>query len=364
MIGVPSGNAWLPTFAPDMKASLLLAAPLLLIACAAPEARETAPPADSAGEVNVYSHRHYDSDKILFARFTEVTGIKVNLLSAGDDDLLARVEAEGANTPGDVLITADAGRLGAAKQRGLFKNVTSAVLSANIPADRRDPDGAWFGFSMRARVFAYNKEKVKPEQLKSYADLTKPEFKGRVLARTSEHVYNQSLVASFIAHDGQAAAQQWCSGVVKNFARDPKGSDTDQMLAIAEGIGDVAIVNSYYAGKLLSSDEPAKADARRLIAVAFPNNGGHGTHVNVSGGGVIKHAKNEANAIKLLEFLSSDEAQRVFAENNMEFPVKPGVPAAAILQGFGTFKADPLDLSLLSINNAEAVKTLSTAGWR
>jgi iron(III) transport system substrate-binding protein len=338
--------------------------PFLLLACQAPEARETKPPQEGSAEVNVYSHRHYESDKQLFAEFTKRTGIRVNLLSAGDDDLLSRIEAEGANTPGDVLITSDAGRLGLAKQRGLFKNISSPVLDANIPKSRRDPDGAWFGFSMRARVFAYNKEKVKPEALRNYDDITAPAFKGRVLARTSEHVYNQSLVASMIAHDGQARAQQWAEGVVKNFARDPKGSDTDQLLAIGEGIGDVAIVNSYYVGKLLGSDEPAKQKAKGVIAVAFPDDHGHGTHFNVSGGGVIKYAKHEANAIKLLEFLSGEEAQRAFAEGNMEFPVKPGIPPAAILQGLGAYVADTLDLSLLGTYNPEAVKTLSAAGWR
>ncbi len=342
----------------------LLSIPVLVMACSAPEPRETNKPSADAGEVNVYSHRHYDSDKQLYARFTEQTGIRVNLLNAGGDDLMARIEAEGVNTPGDVLITADAGRLGSAKQRGLLQPVQSEVLTHNIPAGRRDPDNAWFGLSMRARVFAYNKEKVRPEQLTTYAAITAPAFKGRVLARTSEHVYNQSLVASFIAHDGAGAARTWCEGVVRNFARDPKGSDTDQLLAIAEGIGDVAIVNSYYVGKLLTSDEPAKASARKVIAVAFPDNNGHGTHFNVSGGGVIKHAKNVGNAVKLLEFLSSDEAQRVFAENNMEFPVKADVPAAQVLQDLGGYTADPLDLSLLSTHNAEAVKVLSVAGWR
>lgn len=335
----------------------------LLAACGAPEARDTKPPTD-LGEVNVYSHRHYESDKQLYDAFTRETGIRVNLLNAGGDDLLSRIEAEGANTPGDVLITADAGRLGLAKQRGLLQSVGSEALNANIPAHRRDPDSTWFGFSMRARVFAFHKHKVKPEELKNYDDITKPEFHGRVLARTSEHVYNQSLVASMIAHDGIPSATEWCKGVVKNFARDPKGSDTDQLLAIAEGIGDVAIVNSYYVGKLLNSDDPSRQKAKEVIALVFPDNKGHGTHFNVSGGGVIKHAKNTANAIKLLEFLSRESSQSVFAETNMEFPVSPKVPAAATLQAFGSYTADSLDLAQLALRNADAVKALSAAGWR
>jgi len=346
-----------------MRPRVPLFAAALFTACAAPSEPAPGTPA-GPGEVNVYSHRHYDSDKQLFARFTELTGIRVNLLSAGDDDLMSRIEAEGPNTPGDVLITADAGRLGLAKSRGLFQPVESAVLEANIPGSRRDPEGHWFGFSMRARVFAYNKHNVDPATLTTYADITRPEFRGRVLARSGDHVYNQSLIASMIAHDGAEQAQAWAAGVVKNFARAPKGGDTDQLLAIAEGIGDVAIVNSYYVGKLLASDAPDRQKARGTIALVFPVNGPHGTHFNVSGGGVLKHARNRDNAIRLLEFLSSDEAQRAFAEGNMEFPVKPGIPASPILEAFGAFTADTLNLSLLGRHNAEAVKVLHNAGWR
>ncbi|MCC7503154.1 MAG: extracellular solute-binding protein, partial [Flavobacteriales bacterium] len=290
-------------------------------------------------------------------------------------------EAEGQNSPADIIITADAGRLGLARQRGYLKPVKSTILEAAIPAHLRDPEGHWFGFTMRARVFAYDKNKVKPEELRTYADLTKPRFKGKVLVRPADNVYNQSLVAAMVAHDGPEKAQAWCAGVVANMARDPKGSDTDQLLAIGEGQGEVAIVNSYYIGKLLTSTDPARQKAREAITVVMPtlkgipyydlgdlsmtpHLDGIGTHVNISGGGVAKHAKHEAEAIKLLEFLVSDEAQRLFAEGNMEFPVKAGIPAAQVLQGFGAFTPDTLDLSELGRNNAAAVKVLEAAGWK
>lgn len=348
------------------------ALPLLLAACAAPQTKDEK-------VVNVYTHRHYDTDKLLFAEFEQKTGIKVNVVMAEDDELLSRLEAEGANTPADVIITADAGRLGLAKQRGFLKPINDSVLEANVPAHLRDPGGNWFGFTMRARVLAYDKNTVKPEELRTYNDLLSPRFKGQILVRPSENVYNQSLVAAMIAHWGADSTQKWCEGVVANMAREPKGSDTDQLLAIGEGLGSVAIVNSYYIGKLMKSDDPARQKAKNAIAVALPmfypawtealdgsslTFDGIGTHVNISGGGVAAHAKHEANAIELLRFLSSDASQAAFADGNMEYPVKPGIPASAVLQGFGKLTPDTLDLSMLGRYNADAVKVLTAAGWR
>jgi iron(III) transport system substrate-binding protein len=331
---------------------------LLVTACSTPHSDE------QEKVVNVYTHRHYDTDKVLFDRFTKETGIRVNVVMADDDELLSRLEAEGANSPADVIITADAGRLGLAAQRGFLKPERDSLMESNVPAHLRDPDGRWFGFTMRARVVAYDKTKVKPEEIRTYADLCSPRFKGQILVRPSEHVYNQSLVAAMIAHFGADSARKWCEGIVANMAREPKGSDTDQMLAIGEGLGSVAIVNSYYIGKLMNSDDPARQKAKNAIAVAFPVVVGFGTHVNISGGGVAAHAKHELNALKLLEFLCSDEAQAAFADGNMEYPAKPGIPAAAVLQGFGKLDPDTLDLSQLGKYNAEAVKVLSAAGWR
>ncbi len=314
--------------------------------------------------VNLYSHRHYDTDKELFALFTERTGIEVNIVQAGDDELMARLEAEGAKSQCDLFITADAGRLGLAQQRGLLQPVRSKVLEANIPAHLRDPEGHWFGLTMRARVIAYNKQKVNGSDLGTYAALTDPKWKGRLLVRSSENVYNQSLVAAMIERSGEQAAYDWAKDIVANMARQPQGGDTDQLLAVAEGIGDVAIVNSYYVGKLMAGTEPEKQRARDVLAVAFPSMGGHGTHVNVSGGGVARHAPNPENAIALLEFLISDEAQALFAGGNKEYPVKPGIPIPAELAAFGEFTADTLDLVVLARNNAQAVKIMTAAGWR
>lgn len=353
------------TFAASLKPmnrSLFLL-PLLALACGEPApAPEPAVPA-APREVNVYTHRHYDTDQALFDAFTAKTGIKVNVIMADDDEVLERMEQEGANSPCDVLITSDAGRLGLAKSRGFLQPSTSAVLAANVPANMRDPEGYWYGLTMRARVIAYNKEKVKPGSITTYADLTKPEWKGKVLVRSSENVYNQSLLAAMIAHDGPEAAKTWAKGIVKNMARAPKGSDTDQLLALGEGIGTVAIANSYYIGKFMASDEPEKQKAKALIGVIFPTIGTHGTHINLSGGGVAKHAKHVEEAIALLEFLSSDEAQTSFAEGNKEYPVKVGIAPSKELEAFGTFQRDSLNLDTLGRLNADAVKIFDEAGW-
>ncbi|MEO8588323.1 MAG: Fe(3+) ABC transporter substrate-binding protein [Flavobacteriales bacterium] len=338
--------------------------PLLAAACGspAPEPTPVAPPEQKV--VNVYSHRHYDTDKQLFDAFTKKTGITVNLVLADDDEVLARLQAEGDKSPCDLLITSDGGRLGLAKSMGLLQPSKSDVLNANVPAHLRDPEGYWYGLTTRARVVAYNKTKVKPGSIVTYDDLTAAKWKGKVLVRSSENVYNQSLLAAMIAHNGPEAASTWAKGIVKNMARQPEGSDTDQMLALAEGIGDVAIVNSYYAGKLLASTEPEKQKARDVIALMFPSIGTFGTHVNVSGGGVAKNAPHPDEAIALLEFLSGDEAQALFGATNKEYPVKAGVAAPAELVAFGAFKADTLALEALGRLNADAVKILDEAGWR
>lgn len=345
--------------------NLLLALPVLLVACGTPApAPETEATPPAPREVNVYSHRHYDIDQQLFEQFTTKTGIKVNVVQAGGDELMARLEQEGAKSPCDVFITADAGKLGLAKTRGLLQPVRSTTLETNVPAHLRDPQGEWFGLTVRARVIAYDKNKVKPTTIATYADLTKPEWKGKVLVRSSENVYNQSLLAAMIAHQGPEAAEAWARGIVKNMARAPQGGDTDQLLALAEGIGQVAIVNSYYIGKLMASTEPEKEKARTTIGVIFPTMDGLGTHINISGGGVAVHAPHATEAIALLEFLSSDEAQKGFAEGNKEYPVKVGIAPASELAAFGTFTADTLNLEALSRFNAEAVKRFDAAGWR
>jgi iron(III) transport system substrate-binding protein len=320
--------------------------------------------ADAAGVVNVYSHRHYETDQELFRRFTEQTGIAVNVITASADELITRLENEGARSPADILITVDAGRLHRAKELGLLQPVTSAVLEANVPEHLRDRDGQWFGLTQRARILAYHAGRVQPEELSTYEALAGPEWKGRVLIRSSSNVYNQSLLASILAHDGPDAAAAFASGIVGNMARAPSGGDTDQIKAVAAGAGDVAVVNTYYLALLVESGDPEERRVAAEVRPFFPGQSGRGTHVNVSGAGVTRNAPNRENAIRLIEFLSEDEAQRLFAEANQEYPVKPGIPWSATLRGWGDFEADALDLTRLGELNAEAVRIFDRVGWR
>ena len=316
------------------------------------------------GEINVYSHRHYDSDKALFKKFTEQTGIKVNVVKASADELINKLEIEGENSPADVLITVDAGRLYRAKEKGLFQSVESKTLSESIPAKFRDKDSQWFGLTYRARVIVYNKDKIKPEQLSSYEDLADPKWKGKVLIRSSNNIYNQSLMASVIGAAGDDKAKTWAKGVVANFARSPKGNDRDQVKAIKAGIGDVAVVNTYYIGKLLNSKKEDEVNAGKSVGIFFPNQKDRGAHINISGIGVTKHAPNKANAVKFIEFLANEDSQKVFAQSNYEYPVKEGVAWAELLTSWGKFKTDDIDLSLLGKNNKKAVVTFDEVGWK
>ncbi len=314
--------------------------------------------------VNVYTHRHYDTDQQLFQRFQEETGIQVRVVSAGADELINRLETEGKDSPADVLITVDAGRLHRAKSKGLLQPVDSAVLSANIPDHLRDPEGEWFGLTQRARIIAYAKERVDPAELSTYEGLTDAKWKGKILIRSSGNIYNQSLLSSILAAHGPQETKSWAEGVVANMAREPQGNDRGQVKAVADGIGDLAIVNTYYLGRLLTSDNPEERRAGESVGVFFPNQAGRGAHVNVSGAGVCRHAKNRENAVRFIEFLSQDEAQGTFAQANFEYPVKPGVEWSEILQGWGQFKSDALNLAQLGELNAEAVKIFDRVGWQ
>lgn len=316
-----------------------------------------------ANELTLYSHRHYKSDDALFAAFTKQTGIKVNVVKAGADELIERLKAEGANTPADVLITADAGRLVRAEKEGLLQPVQSKSLEDRIPASLRDPEGHWFGFTKRARVIIYAKDRVKPSDLSTYEDLAESKWRGRILARSSANIYNQSLLASVISHHGAAKAQEWARAVRGNMARPPQGSDRDQLRAVAAGLGDVAIVNTYYFGLLVNSTEAADRAAAAKLAVFFPNQNDRGTHVNISGAGVTKASKNREAAVKLLEFLASDEAQKVFPIETSEYPVVPSVEWSELQKSWGKFKEDALNLSVLGELNEEAVRTFNRAGW-
>jgi iron(III) transport system substrate-binding protein len=315
--------------------------------------------------LNLYSARHYQTDESLYADFTKATGIRINRIEASDDQLLERLRSEGANSPADVLLIVDAARLAKAEELGLLQPVKSKVLNERIPAQFRDPEGDWFAFSSRARVIVYNKATVKPADVTSYAALADGKFKGKVCTRSGSHPYNLSLVAATIAHEGEAKAEAWAKGVVANLARKPQGGDTDQIKAVAAGECDVAITNTYYYARLMRSQ---KTDEREIVAktgVAWPSLAGHGTHLNVSGGGVLKHAPHRENAIRFLEYLASDSAQRYFADGNNEWPVVTSVKVAnPALDAFGEFKADPLPIAALGRNSAAAQRLVDRAGWR
>ena len=327
------------------------------------EQREGEGAAAGEGVVNVYSHRHYESDQELFDRFTEASGIEVNVVTGSADELITRLENEGADSPADVLITVDAGRLHRAKTRDLLQPVESEVLRENVPAHLRDRDEQWFGLTRRARIVVFHRERVDSTNLSTYEALAEPQWDDRILIRSSSNVYNQSLLASLISHHGAERAEAWAQGIVENMAREPSGGDTDQIEGVAAGVGDVAVVNTYYVARLAASDNPDERRVAEAVGVFFPNQDGRGAHVNVSGAGVTRNAPNPDNAVRLLEFLTGDEAQRVFAQANHEYPVKPGVEWSEPLQRWGDFAADTLDLTVLGENNTEAVRIFDRVGW-
>lgn len=314
--------------------------------------------------VNLYSARHYDTDNALYESFTKKTGMKVNLVEAEADQLIERIQSEGANSPADVLITVDAGRLWRAKEAGVLQPIKSQVLEAAVPESLRDPEGYWFGLSKRARVIVYNKDKVKPSDLSTYEALTDPKWKGRILVRSSNNIYNQSLVGALLAAHGPQKTEEWVRGLSANFARPPEGNDTGQIKAVASGAGDIALVNTYYVVRLMKSDKPEDKAVAQKIGVFFPNQSDRGTHVNISGGGVAKNAPNQEGAIKFLEHLVSPEAQEIFANANSEYPVADGAPVDPVVDSLGKFKSDTLNAAIFGRNNAEALKVMDRAGWK
>jgi iron(III) transport system substrate-binding protein len=320
--------------------------------------------AAASGEVNLYSARKENLIKPLLDRFTSETGIKVNLVTGKADALLQRLQSEGRNTPADLLITTDAGRLHRAKMAGLTQVVESSALTLQVPSSFRDPEGHWFGLSLRARPILYVKGAVEPEMLSSYEALSDPAWKGRICIRSSNNIYNQSLIASLIAANGLQATEAWARGLVENLARPPRGGDRDQIKAAAAGICDIAIANTYYLAGMLTSKDAAQREAAAKLAVFWPNQQGRGAHVNVSGASVTQAAKNRDNAIRLLEFLVSEEAQSWYAEANGEFPVRSDVAASDLLESWGTFKMDTLNLSKLGEFNPDAVRLMDRAGWK
>jgi iron(III) transport system substrate-binding protein len=320
--------------------------------------------AASAAEVNVYSSRHYDTDKSLYQTFTQQTGIKVNVIEGGDDELIERVRTEAGNSPADILITVDAGRLWRAQNAGILQPIKSKILEDTVPAYLREPTGLWFGLTKRARVIIYNKAAVKPSELSTYEDLADSKWKGRLLIRSSTNVYNQSLAGSILAAHGEKATEEWARGIVANLARRPQGGDSDQILAVAAGEGDVAISNTYYFGRIAGSSKPADKAVADKVGVFFPNQNDRGTHVNISGAGVLKNAPNKENAVKFLEYLVSPPAQKIFADGNYEYPVSKDAEVSPVIASWGTFKEDNLNAAVFGKNNEEALKIMDRAGWK
>ncbi|MGK7880081.1 MAG: Fe(3+) ABC transporter substrate-binding protein [Crocosphaera sp.] len=324
----------------------------------------TPPPTQTTGEVNLYSSRHYNTDTELYNGFTEETGIKVNLVEGKPDELIERIKSEGENTQADVFMTVDVARLWRAEDGEIFAPTSSAILEERIPASLRHADGLWFGFTRRARVIMYNPDKVSPEELSTYEDLADPKWKGRVIIRPSSNIYNQSLVASLIETHGEEKTEEWVKGFVANFAREPQSNDTGQIKDVAAGIGDLTLANTYYLARLAKDEDPAAQEVVQKVKIFFPNQNDRGTHVNISGAGVVKNAPNAENAVKFLEYLSSDKAQEFFAKGNNEYPVVEGVAIDPVLESFGTFKADNATIDAFGPNLAAAVQVMNRGGWK
>jgi iron(III) transport system substrate-binding protein len=318
----------------------------------------------AAGEVNLYSARKEELIKPLLERFTASTGIKVNLVTGKEDALLERLKSEGRNSPADLLLTSDAGRLHRAREAGVLAPLDSATLKKQVPAHYRDPQGYWYGLSVRARPIAYVTQRVHANELSTYEALADRKWKGRICIRSSDNIYNQSLVASMIAHRGVPATEAWAKAFVANFARPPVGGDRDQALAAAAGQCDVVVINTYYLAAMLNDKDAAQREAAAKLTVFWPNQKDRGTHVNVSGIGLTAAARHRDAAVKLIEFLAGDEAQRWYADTNQEYPIRASIPVSKTLAAWGMFKSDSLGLDKLGQYNAEAVRLMDRAGWK
>ena len=317
-----------------------------------------------SAQINLYTHRHYDSDKILFEKFTKETGIKINVIKGSADQLIQRMISEGKNSPADILLTVYAGRLHRAKEAGVLQSINSKTINKNVPSEMRDPDGFWYGLTVRARVIVYAKDRINSNELSTYEDLATAKWKGKIAIRSSGNIYNQSLMASLIEANGSRRALRWAIGIRKNMARAPRGNDRDQVRAVAAGLADIAVVNTYYLGILANSKEKKDRDVFNKVSVFFPNQNNRGTHINISGAGIAKFSKNKSDAIKFIEFLTSPEAQETFGKVNYEYPLFIENNKSDLLKSWGTFKADKQNLSILGIRNSEAVKLFDRADWK
>jgi iron(III) transport system substrate-binding protein len=319
---------------------------------------------DGADYVNVYTARHYDADRQLYAAFEEATGVRVRALTGSAEQLLERIRAEGEATEADLFISADAGNLWRVKDAGLFQNVTTPALEAGVPAHLRDPEGAFWGFTKRARVIVYRKDAVTPEQVASYDDLANARFRNQVVMRSSTNTYQLSTLASRIERLGAESARQWAAGVRANFVRDPQGSDTDQIKAVAAGEARATLVNHYYLVRMMKSEDPVDREIANRVGLVFPDQAGAGTHINISGGGVTLNTRRRDRAVQFLEFLVSDAAQNVIAPLNTEFPIRPAINPAPELAALGAFKEENIPLDALGRHQAEAARIFEEVGWR
>ncbi len=321
--------------------------------------------------LNLYSARHYSTDEALYTNFTKATGIKIQRVDADDAGILARLKAEGSASPADVILLVDAARLYKGEVDGLFKPVKSKVLEEALPAQYRATPTAegttWFGFSTRARVVVYDKLKVKREDVDTYEELADPKNKGKVCIRSGSHPYNLSLFGAVTEHLGEKKAEEWLKGIVANLARDPKGGDTDQIKAVGAGECQIAVSNTYYIARLIRSTNPEEKALMEKVGVVFPNQASWGTHVNIAGGAVARHAKNTAAAVKFLEYLASPEAQGYFANGNNEWPTAKGVkvnnPALQAMSG-GNFKAETIPLAAVGANTVKVQQMLDRVGFK
>ena len=314
--------------------------------------------------VNIYSSRHYDTDLQLFDKFTEENGIHINLIEGTSDELIERIRNEGVNSPADVVITVDAGRLWRAKEAGIFQRHESEYLQTVIPEQMQDSEGYWVGFSERTRAIVYNREKVDPSELAGYWELADEKWEGRVCVRSSNNIYNQSLVASLIETHGEEETEEWARKLVENFARTPQGGDTDQIKAVAAGLCDIGLANHYYLARLIQSNSEQDRDVAAQIGIYFPPSQYGGTHVNISGAGLALNSPNRENAIQFLEFLATEEAQLVYAVANNEFPVLDGIELPDVLSNFGDYESDAVNVSMYGVNNPLAIRLMDRAGWR
>jgi len=349
----------------SIRSSLLAVSALILVACGPSSSTDSGSDATNAatnpGEVNLYSSRHYDTDLRLYSDFTDQTGIKVNRIEAKSNALIERIKSEGEFSPADMLITVDAGVLWRADEAEILSPVTSKILNARIPAYLRHPEGEWFGLSKRARVIIYNKASGRPENLSRYEDLADAAHKGKICMRSSSNIYNISLLSSIVERAGEEAAGAWAKGVVDNFARRPQSNDSGQIEAVASG--ECGISNTYYLARYAGSDDPAKQSIFDNLGVIFPNQNGRGTHVNISGAAVTRHAPNRENSIRFLEYLTSVSAQAYFADGNNEYPVASDAPQGSAVKILGDFKEDNLNVSTFGPNQAAAIKLFDKSGW-